>query len=221
MTHKGEIPLSYEQQRLYFVQQLESDSWHYNIPYALRMTGPLEVQPLERSLAEIITRHEVLRTTFSLVDGNPVQIVGPPQQLILPLLDLTSLSQSEAERELRRLLDDQARQLFDLMRGPVVRACLVRLQSSEHVLALTLHHIVSDAWSMEVMARELGLLYDAFAQGKESPLPKLLSSTRIMRCGSANGCKGKSSSGSWATGNRGWRERRCWSCRAWGRGRGS
>ena len=111
------FPLSYEQQRLYFVQQLESDSWHYNIPYALRMTGPLQVQPLERSLAEIITRHEVLRTTFSLVDGNPVQIVGPPQQLILPLLDLTSLSQSEAERELRRLLDDQARQLFDLMRG--------------------------------------------------------------------------------------------------------
>jgi amino acid adenylation domain-containing protein len=164
-----ELPLSFAQQRLWFVQQLEPDSPAYNVPLAVRLSGPLDVAAMRATLREIIRRHEALRTSFALSKGRPVQRVGPPEDLELPVSDLSGAPASE----LQRLLAEESRRPFDLSKGPVVRAGLVKLADEEHVLFCTMHHIVSDGWSMGVLVREVAALYEAFSNGLPSPLPEL------------------------------------------------
>ena len=166
-------PLSFTQQRLWFIDQLEPGSPVYNIPIAVRLNGPLAVPALHQSLGAIIDRHEVLRTTFAAVDGLPVQVIGRSCAASLSLLDLRALPADEREAVAARLATAEARRPFDLARGPLLRAVLLRLGDAEHILLLTMHHIVSDAWSMDVFIREVTALYVAFSAGYPSPLPEL------------------------------------------------
>ena len=167
------VPLSFAQQRLWFLDQFQPGSPVYNIPAALRITAPLNAFALEQSLNEIVRRHEALRTTFAAVDGRPVQVIAPALRVPLPVTDLRGLPQTERETEATRLATQEAQHPFDLARGPLVRATLLRLGAGDHVLLLTMHHIVSDGWSMGVFFRELAVLYEAYATGKPSPLPEL------------------------------------------------
>ncbi|HEY2917454.1 MAG TPA: condensation domain-containing protein, partial [Candidatus Binatia bacterium] len=165
--------LSFAQQRLWFLDQYEPGSAVYNIPGALRLVGNLNVGALEQSLKEIIARHESLRTTFSMVEGEPVQIIVPLVNHSLVVIDLRERPESEREEEARRVAGEEALRPFDLVRGPLFRATLIRLTQDDHIVVLTLHHIVSDGWSMGVFRRELSVLYEAFSNGKSSPLSEL------------------------------------------------
>jgi amino acid adenylation domain-containing protein len=166
-------PLSFAQQRLWFLDQLEPDSVVYNIPTAFRLTGLLDVAALEKSLNNIVQRHEALRTIFSVVEGQPVQIIAPTLTLPLPVIDLRNLPEAERDAEAQRLAIEEARRPFDLGRGSLLRATLLRLEDEEHVLLLTMHHIVSDGWSMGVFFQELSALYKALSTGKPASLPEL------------------------------------------------
>lgn len=169
----ADFPLSFAQERLWFLDQLEPGSPLYNCPAAVRLKGRLDVSSLARSLQEILARHEVLRTSFPIVDGHPVQRVRPPSPFPLPLLDLTPLPPLAREAEAARLARDDAQRPFDLAHGPLLRASLLRLDHDDHVALLTLHHVVSDAWSTSVLVRELAALYPAFLHHRPSPLPDL------------------------------------------------
>src|SRR5262249_12859373 len=161
-----ELPLSFAQQRLWFIDQLEPGSFYYNIPAAVRLSGPVKLDVLERCLNEIVRRHESLRTIFGEIDGQPVQLISPPSRQSLEVIELSATPQPEGEAEAMRLAETEARQPFDLARGPLLRARLLQLSAEEHVLLFTMHHIVSDGWSMGVLVREVSLLYEAFSQGK-------------------------------------------------------
>ena len=165
-------PLSFSQQRLWFLDQYEPNSSVYNIPSALRLRGSLNIGALEQSLDEIIRRHESLRTTFSMVDGKPVQVIDPLVKLSFVVVDLRDHPEGERE-EAQRLADEEARRPFDLRTGPLFRATLIRLGEQDHLLLLTVHHIVSDGWSIGVFYRELSVLYRAFTNGEPSPLMDL------------------------------------------------
>ena len=165
--------VSFAQQRLWLLDQIEPDRASYNVPRALRLTGVLDAAALERSLEELLKRHEPLRTRFSSVDGAVQQIISTDAKLPLRLIDLSHLSAAEREVRARELAKEEATRPFDLAQGPVIRAQLLRLSEHEHILLLTTHHIVSDAWSAGILFRELGALYDAFASGQESPLSPL------------------------------------------------
>ena len=165
--------LSFAQQRLWFIDQLEPQSAVYNVPGALRIRGTLDVAVLELSLNEIVRRHQALRTAFSIVEGQPVQVVSPSLRISLPVGDLTDRPATEREEEARRLAREEAQRPFDLARGPLLRVTLLRLGEQDHVLLLTMHHIVCDGWSMGVLYRELSLLYEAFSKGLPSPLSDL------------------------------------------------
>jgi amino acid adenylation domain-containing protein len=157
----GPLPLSFAQQRLWFLHRLEPGSAAYNVPLAARLTGALDVPALAAALAEVARRHEVLRTRFVETGGEPAQVVVEEAAVPLPEVDRETLLAGEAARP------------FDLAAGPPVRALLLRRGETEHVLLLTLHHIVSDGWSLGVLARELGEIYPALAAGRPSPLPPL------------------------------------------------
>ncbi|HEV2765033.1 MAG TPA: condensation domain-containing protein, partial [Pyrinomonadaceae bacterium] len=169
-----ELPLSFAQQRLWFLDQLEPESAFYNVPTAVQLSGRLDVGVLERTLGEIVARHESLRTVFASVEGRPVQVIQPPRPVRIPLEDLRDRLPSEREAEVARFTYEVAREPFDLSRGPLMRVRLLRLAEDEHVVLLTMHHIVSDGWSMGVMVREISALYRAFAEGRPSPLPPLV-----------------------------------------------
>jgi amino acid adenylation domain-containing protein len=169
----GELPASYAQQRLWLIEQLEPGAAAYNIPSAARLRGRLDVEALCEALREIVRRHESLRTRFTSADGRPVQVVEPGVEFDMPVVDLTGMSEAEREERAKGLAREEARRPFDLTRAPLVRATLLRLSDEEHVLLLTLHHIVSDGWSMGVLVRELRSLYEAFTAGQESPLEEL------------------------------------------------
>ena len=160
------LPLSFAQQRLWFLDQFESQRGIYNIPAAVRLTGSLDVDALERTLNEIVRRHEVLRTSFVLAGDAPVQVIAPMVSLPLDVVDLS-------ETQARLLMQAEAGQPFDLSTGPLIRFRLIRLAVQEHILLVTVHHIVSDGWSMGVVVREVAALYPAFMQGQPSPLPDL------------------------------------------------
>ncbi|MET0623054.1 MAG: condensation domain-containing protein, partial [Pyrinomonadaceae bacterium] len=174
---KGEgeepIPLSFAQQRLWFLDQFEPGSSAYNMPVAVRLFGRLDTAALERSLSEVIRRHEALRTTFSAERGEPVQIIHQPHPVEMPLFDLSQTGAEEREREALRLVAEEAQKPFDLTSGPLLRAGLVRLGAEEHIALLTMHHIVSDGWSMGVLLSEVVTLYEAYSAGRESPLAEL------------------------------------------------
>ena len=172
LLDRTEAPASFSQQRLWFLHQFESDQAAYNVPRAIRLKGALDVAALRQALAEIVRRHDVLRTHFADVDGQLRQLVTL-QDIPLEVIDLARLPSAEKEQHTRSLVAAEAARPFDLERGPVMRTTLLRLGDQEHVLLLTSHHIVSDGWSAEILFRELSAHYDAFAEGKPSPLPPL------------------------------------------------
>ena len=167
------LPLSFAQQRLWFLDQLEPDNPLYNVPHVVRMTGALNTAMLEKSLNEIVRRHEALRTSFQTVDGEPVQVMAPRLALPLAITDLGSIEEGEREFEARKLAAEEIKRPFNLRTGPLLRASLLKLSDQEHVLVLNTHHIVSDRWSLGVLSQELAALYEAFVEGKPSPLQEL------------------------------------------------
>lgn len=167
------FPLSYAQRRLFFLDQLEPGSAAYNIPDAVRLRGPLNVAALEQGLGEIVRRHESLRTVFSVVGDESKQVVRPYTPFGVSVVDLSGLSEHSQVQAARRLAEMEARRPFDLLHGPVMRATLLRSSPGEHVLLLTLHHIVADEWSVGIFARELLDLYEEYAGGGPSQLENL------------------------------------------------
>jgi amino acid adenylation domain-containing protein len=166
-----ELPLSFAQQRLWILAQFDPNT--YNGHSAIRLTGNLDVAALEKSFNEIINRHEILRTTFRAVDGRSIQIISPSRPLPLPVLDLRHLSRSEADAQVSRLVVAECGRPFNLAEGPLLRVLLFRTGEHEHVAVLSLPHIVFDAWSNAILIQEVATLYEAFSQGKSSPLPEL------------------------------------------------
>ena len=166
-------PLSFAQQRLWFLDQYEPDNILYNLPVAIRLHGVLDVTALERSLDEILRRHEALRTTFAVDNDRPVQVINEAQEFRLSVVELRETSSEKNEATAARLITEEARQPFNLAAGPLVRVKLLRLAPADHVLLLTMHHIISDGWSIKVLMHELGELYDAYANKREATLPDL------------------------------------------------
>jgi amino acid adenylation domain-containing protein len=169
----GPVPLSFAQQRLWFIDRLTSGNPSYNIPLAVQLEGALDVAALARSLREIVRRHEVLRTRFVEQDGQAVQMIDPPREIRLSVIDLQALPWREAEVVARQLRRDEILRPFDLARGRLLRAALLRQGSADHLLLLEVHHIVFDGWSTANFMREISVLYHAFAGGLPSPLPEL------------------------------------------------
>ncbi|MEH2077957.1 MAG: amino acid adenylation domain-containing protein [Nostoc sp.] len=164
-----ELPLSFAQQRMWFLYQLESQSPFYNEGFQLRVEGVLNVEVLRQSINEIIHRHEILRTTFPAVDGKPVQVISANLALAMPLLDLQGLEAAEVQQ----IVTKEARQPFDLSNGPLLRVTLLRLGSKSHLLVLIMHHIITDGWSMGIFIQELSTLYRAFTLNSPLFLPEL------------------------------------------------
>ena len=169
----GGLPLSFAQQRLWFIHQLFPDSAAYHVPAAIRLEGLLNIQAIRRSLAEIIRRHEVLRTTFRVVEDEPVQVIDPQPKLVMTVIDLSALCEQAREAEASRIAYAEARRGFDLEQGPLLRLTLLRLAEQSSVLVMSMHHIVSDGWSTSLFVRELQVLYDAYSSGRSSPLAEL------------------------------------------------
>jgi amino acid adenylation domain-containing protein len=167
------LPLSFAQQRLWFLDQLEPGTSLYNIPVALRLRGHINLAVLEQSFAELARRHEVLRTVFSTVQGAPVQIIKPFELLALPVVDLQGLPEAICEAEVARLTSDEASRPFDLGVGPLLRLRLVRVKEQDCSLLLTLHHVVCDAWSTGIVVKEITAISDAFSGGQPSSLEEL------------------------------------------------
>lgn len=168
-----EIPQSFGQERLWLLDKLEPGNPARKILSAFRLVGPLNQSALEQGLNELIRRHEALRTTFTAVEGRPVQIIVPFSTLSLPVVDLLDLPESTRWNEAQRLVEQERQQPFDLAQGPLLRATLLQLQPEEHVFLLCVHHIVTDGWSMGILRRELSALYNAFSRDAHSPLPEL------------------------------------------------
>jgi amino acid adenylation domain-containing protein/non-ribosomal peptide synthase protein (TIGR01720 family) len=174
MPREGDLPLSFAQQRLWFVDQLAPGSPLYNMSGALRIAGPLDAAALARALGEIVRRHEALRTVFPAAEGGaPAQVILPAEPFRLPAVDLAALPESVRVATSAALLRAEALRPFHLARGPLMRALLVRLAEEEHTVSLTQHHIVSDAWSLGILRREIAALYPGFAAGQPSPLSEL------------------------------------------------
>jgi amino acid adenylation domain-containing protein len=169
----GDIPLSFAQQRFWFVEQLGSAANAYIIPTLLRLRGALDADALRRALGGLVARHESLRTVFRMKDGHPVQVILPPRDFDLPVDDLSALPAADREAEAARRTDAEVRALFDLANGPVIRARLLRMADDDHRLLVSLHHIVADAWSLDVLFRELAALYTAAREGLPAALPPL------------------------------------------------
>ncbi|HLL82605.1 MAG TPA: condensation domain-containing protein, partial [Longimicrobium sp.] len=167
------LPLSFAQQRLWFVDRLQPGRAAYNMPSRMRVRGVLDLAALERALSEVVRRHESLRARFPMRDGQPVQEVGPALPVRLPVVDLGGLHGEPRDAEVERLAAREAQRPFDLAAGPLLRGTVLRLADDDAVVLLTLHHIVSDGWSMGILAGELSTLYEAFSRGEEAPLPEL------------------------------------------------
>jgi len=173
VSRDGELPLSFAQQRLWFLDRLQPGDPAYNIPAAVRLKGAIDLTALERSFQAVINRHEALRTTFGAVEGRPIQLINPEPTFALSVIDLQHFPQSQREAEAMRLAAEEAQQPFDLANWPLMRVTLLQLGETEFILLLTIHHIVADGWSLGVLVREMATLYEAFCTGKPSPLPEL------------------------------------------------
>ncbi|HEY0736692.1 MAG TPA: amino acid adenylation domain-containing protein, partial [Herpetosiphonaceae bacterium] len=167
------LPLSFSQERLWFLDQLEPNSSLYSIPFVLRVTGRLALHAFEASLSTMISRHEILRTTFKLADGRPTQVIAPPAPPEVPIVDLRHLPADERETAAHELVSVEAHTPFDLDRGPLLRVTLIQLADSESLVLFTMHHIIADGWSTGVIVREFGPLYSAFARDEQPALPEL------------------------------------------------
>ncbi|MFZ3015215.1 MAG: condensation domain-containing protein, partial [Nitrospira sp.] len=173
IARSGVMPVSYAQQRLWFLDQLEPGQAFYNIGGNVRLGGELDVPALTRTLNEIVRRHEVLRTTFTTIEGVPAQQIATNSNVAVPVVDLTGVPMGERERRAQRLAQEEAQMPFDLAVGPLLRIRVLRLAPTEHMLLFTMHHIVADGWSMSVLVQEVAALYSAFVQQRPSPLPEL------------------------------------------------
>jgi len=169
----GPFPLSFQQEQLWFLEQLAQGSTAFNQPLALRLQGTLDVDALGRALSAIIARHSILRTVFRAEEGRPTQVVAPEAPCDLPLTDLRALPETERGATLRTLMREHARRPMDLARGPLMRAALFRLGPADQVLGVVLHHIASDGWSFGLLVEELVALYRASRESLPSSLPKL------------------------------------------------
>ncbi|MET0396875.1 MAG: amino acid adenylation domain-containing protein [Longimicrobiaceae bacterium] len=169
----GPLPLSFAQQRLWFIQRMEPASAAYNLPFPLRLRGALDPRTLRRALTEIVRRHEALRTVFRDTGGDPEQVVLPPAPFPVPAVDLSGLAEPDREREAVRVAAREMLRPFDLERGPLLRVQVVRVDDAEWLLLGNIHHAVSDGWSTGVLVREVSTLYGAFSRGAPSPLPEL------------------------------------------------
>jgi amino acid adenylation domain-containing protein len=167
------LPLSFAQQRIWFLDQLNPGSPAYNTPSAIRLAGALNVIAMEQSLSEVVRRHEALRTTFPILKGRPFQAIAPPPTISLPIVDLGELRNGEAEAQAQLLTKVEARRSFKLSRGPLLRGTLLRLSQQLNIGLFTLHHIVSDGWSKGVLIEEVMTLHQAFTDGKPSDMPEL------------------------------------------------
>ena len=169
----GALPLSFAQQRLWFLDQLEAGSAFYNVPAAVRLSGALKVDVLEAALGEVVRRHEALRTSFPTVGDHPVQLIAAELELPFDVIDLCELSGREQDEAIASHASDWSSLPFDLAHGPLLRVRLLRLGATEHVLLFCMHHVAGDLWSMNVLVREWAMLYDAFSQEQPSPLSEL------------------------------------------------
>ncbi|MGH3997693.1 MAG: condensation domain-containing protein, partial [Pseudonocardiaceae bacterium] len=169
----GELPLSFAQQRLWFLDEFTPGGSGYVSAFALRLSGQLDLDALNAAFTGLVARHESLRTTFEALDGHGVQVIHPPYRMSVPVADLSALAQPQRDLELTRMLAAHASQSLDLSRGPLLRAGVIRLSGSEHVLSVALHHIITDGWSMGVVLGELGVLYSAAVCGQDADLPVL------------------------------------------------
>ena len=166
-------PLSFAQERLWFLNQLERESIAYNVCIPLRITGQLNVAALSQSINEAVRRHESLRTTFISRDGKPIQIIAEPTITGLPIVDLGMLPELQRSAVVERLLHEGYRRKFNLAAGPLFQPALFRVTDEEHILLVLLHHIVFDQWSMQILTREVGEIYQSFDLGQTSSLPEL------------------------------------------------
>jgi len=167
------FPLSYSQQRLWILDQIEPNSPLYNIPTAMRITGELDINILTRSFNEIIKRHEILRTTFQSQDGEPVQVIHPEIEITIPIIDLQSIPPEKREATALQEARKVARQPFNLSTGPLIKVHLYRLDHQHHIIMLNIHHIIADGWSIGILLQELAALYNSLSEGKPSGLPDL------------------------------------------------
>nr|UXE44170.1 linear gramicidin synthase subunit D [uncultured bacterium] len=167
------VPLSLTQEQMWFVDQLSPGNPSYNMAHAAHLKGVLKISLMERSINEIVRRHESLRTTFPALEGVPAQLIAPFRTIAMPIVDLAEVPQAEREAAALRIADQESQQLFDLSNGPLVRFRLLRLAEDEHVLIIAMHHIIGDGWSWGIFLRELASLYNAFSAGQPSPLMDL------------------------------------------------
>ncbi|NEO29118.1 MAG: amino acid adenylation domain-containing protein [Symploca sp. SIO3C6] len=166
-------PLSFSQQQLWFFDQLEPHNSFYNIPWAVRLRGNLNVAVLQTTLDTIVIRHEILRTTVIVNNGNPIQVINAPTSVELQIIDLQQYGETEQETQVQQWLLQESQRCFNLESDQMLRACLLQLAPQEHILLLVMHHIASDGWSMGILWQEFGELYQAYLNGKPSPLPTL------------------------------------------------
>jgi amino acid adenylation domain-containing protein len=167
------IPLSYTQQRLWFIDRMAPGGSAYNIPASVRVHGPLDLAILNRVLQGIVSRHESLRTHIEVAEGEPRQLIQDKGVVLLAIVEVSPKEDEDLETAARRLAREEIQKPFDLQRGPLIRACLFKLAEQDHVLVVTMHHIISDGWSLGILVREVSQLYKAFSAGNESPLPEL------------------------------------------------
>lgn len=173
ISREQDLPLSFAQQRLWFLDQLMPNHPFYNVYSTMRLKGPLRLDALSSSVKYLVQRHESLRTTFVLRDGRPLQVISPASEISVPLIDLQALPSHLQQQKVLQIASQEVRRPFDLARGPLLRLTLLRLNAQEHVLLLTMHHIICDEWSIEVLLDELTRLYDAASKGQEAKLPDL------------------------------------------------
>src|ERR1700754_536948 len=177
LLQDGEVdntfPVSFSQQRLWFLDQLEPGNPFYNLSTVLQLKGHLTVEALEKAINEVVRRHEIMRTSFRIVDGQVVQVIADELEIQLPIRDLSTLPESLRQAEVERLAALDASLPFDLTQAPLTRLSLLRVSAEEHVLLCTLHHIISDGWSTGVLVREVAVLYEAFSTGRAVTLPEL------------------------------------------------
>ncbi|MBD2201839.1 amino acid adenylation domain-containing protein [Calothrix sp. FACHB-1219] len=167
------LPLSFAQQRFWFLTQLEMHSSAYNMPSAVRLQGNLNIKALQQTFQEILRRHEALRTNFQTIEGQPVAVILPPAAVRLPILDISNLPANQQELEVKKQTTEEAQTPFDLNNGCLLRVKLLRLSEQENILLLTMHHIASDAWSTDILLREFVTLYQAFSEAQPAPLAEL------------------------------------------------
>ncbi|MGF1488110.1 MAG: amino acid adenylation domain-containing protein, partial [Prochloraceae cyanobacterium] len=167
------LPLSWAQERLWFLNQLEGSSGTYNMPGAIRIEGDLDLNALKLALSEIVSRHEILRTSFQIFNGKPRQVIDPKATIKINPIDLKEIEATEQETLLQQQIKIEANKPFNLEIAPLIRCSLCQLDAREYILFLTMHHLVCDGWSMGIFCQELSSLYRAFSRGEPSPLPEL------------------------------------------------